>query len=161
MKIPDIVRRYLDGKTQKIMSRCKPDFQIGGSENPYLQRWWLIPRNRFFNIYLHRVLRDDDDRALHDHPWASLSICVRGRLREHLKGGDSRFVDAGRVVYRSACFAHRLELYDKFAVTIFITGPRVREWGFHCPKESPAGGWRHWKEFTSSADVGEVGLVCE
>lgn len=45
-----------------------PDFYIGGNANPYLLRWWVIPRNRFFNVYLHKFLRDDDDRALHDHP---------------------------------------------------------------------------------------------
>ena len=48
----------------------EPDFIIGGHEAPYLRRHWLIPRNRFFNIYVHEFLRSDDDRALHDHPWA-------------------------------------------------------------------------------------------
>ena len=47
----------------------KPDFIIGGHDAPYLLRWWLIPRNRFFNVYVHQFLRSDDDRALHDHPW--------------------------------------------------------------------------------------------
>ncbi len=41
----------------------KPDFIIGGPENPYLLRWYLIPQNRFFNVYLHKILRSDDDRA--------------------------------------------------------------------------------------------------
>lgn len=43
------------------------DFTIGGHERPYLLRWFIIPRNRFFNIYLHKFLRSDDDRALLDH----------------------------------------------------------------------------------------------
>lgn len=49
--------------------RRAPDFLVGGKENPYMKRWWLIPRNKWFNIYLHQFMRDDDDRALHDHPW--------------------------------------------------------------------------------------------
>jgi hypothetical protein len=47
----------------------RPDFIIGGADNPYLLRWWIIPRNRWCNVYLHKILRDDDPRALHDHPW--------------------------------------------------------------------------------------------
>lgn len=59
----------------------KPDFVIGDLSNPYLLRWWVIPRNRFFNVYLHKFLRDDDDRALHDHPWWSMSIILSSTLR--------------------------------------------------------------------------------
>jgi hypothetical protein len=40
-----------------------PDQVIGGRERPYMLRWYLIPRNRFCNIYLHHFLRSDDDRA--------------------------------------------------------------------------------------------------
>src|SRR4051795_4015193 len=64
----------------------EPDFYIGGKVNPYLVRWWVIPRNRFFNVYLHKFLRDDDDRALHDHPWISLSFILRGGYIEHTPG---------------------------------------------------------------------------
>lgn len=41
------------------------------------------------------------------------------------------------------------------AVSLFIAGPKVREWGFHCPN-----GWVHWREFTAG-DRGElVGRGC-
>ena len=52
-----------------IATKRHPDFIVGGKDNPYLLRWFVIPRNPVFNIYLHRFLRSDDDRALHDHPW--------------------------------------------------------------------------------------------
>ena len=42
---------------EKIALR-KPDFVIGGHDDPYMLRWWIIPRNRFFNIYLHKFLHD-------------------------------------------------------------------------------------------------------
>ena len=60
----------------------KPDFIIGPKDAPYLRRWWIIPRNRLFNIYLHQILRSDDDRALHDHPWINCSIILKGRYME-------------------------------------------------------------------------------
>jgi hypothetical protein len=93
----------------------QPDFVIGGPAAPYLRRHWLIPRNRFFNIYVHEFLRSDDDRALHDHPWLF-----------------------------NACW------------TVFITGPVVRTWGFHCPKR-----WVPWKEFVDTRDAGAIGKGCD
>src|SRR4051795_6598747 len=87
----------------------EPDFYIGGKVNPYLLRWWVIPRNRFFNVYLHKFLRDDDDRALHDHPWVSLSVILRGGYIEHT-ATEVRRRGAGSVVFRRAKHAHRIEL---------------------------------------------------
>ena len=71
-------------------ARCKaPDLVVGSPKRPYMHRWWLIPRNPVFNVYLHRFLRSDDDRALHDHPWPSLSILLHGSYREHVERGAS------------------------------------------------------------------------
>ena len=138
-----------------IMNIFKPK-RIGTG---YLLRWHLIPRNRFFNIYLHKFIGDDDDRALHDHPWHSFSILLKGRLLEYheatpmqrfINGSYRNFPELRRFVprfcYRSAISTHRLELLDKTkpAWTLFITGPHVREWGFHCSK-----GWQHWSTMTT------------
>lgn len=131
-----------------------PDFIIGDPANPYMLRWWLLPRNNLFNIYFHRILRDDDDRALHDHPWPSFSIMISGGMLEVTEGG-SRLIWAGDCVYRTPEFAHRLQLVDgKPAETLFVTGPKVRDWGFHCPR-----GWVGWQDFVG-ADPGQVGRGC-
>ncbi len=133
----------------------EPDFVIGGAERPYMLRWFLIPRNEVFNLYYHRILRDDDDRALHDHPWPSFSVMILGQLREITPEG-SRVIRAGDTVFRGAEFAHRLELIDgQPAETLFITGPKVRDWGFHCPK-----GWVGWRAFVGEVDPGAVGRGC-
>lgn len=125
----------------------------------YLSRWHIIPRNRWFNIYLHKFSGSDDDRALHDHPWWSLSILVRGYLVEHYNEDQIRkirFVPRWRPVFRPTEFAHRLvQPLSRPAWTIFITGPRRREWGFLCPS-----GWRHWRNFTD-ATGNRVGRGCD
>lgn len=132
------------------------DFVVGTRDNPYLKRWFLIPRNRLFNVYLHEFWRDDDDRALHDHPWWSVSIMLSGHLREILADGSVRVVNqAGQVIFRKASHLHRLEVVEKPSRTLFITGPKFREWGFACPQ-----GWRHWKDFVGE-DTGTVGRGCE
>lgn len=151
-----IARRAL-----RVIDRRDPDFIVGEASRPYLRRWWIIPRNRWFNIYLHEFLRDDDDRALHDHPWHSLSIMLKGEYTEHriVDGGvhTRRIFRAGDIIWRRPRYAHRLELHWGTCYTLFITGPRVREWGFHCPN-----GWRHWKAFTDPNSNGAItGRGCE
>src|SRR4051812_18802461 len=96
-------------RTLKLFCRS-PDVVIGSRDNPYLLRWHVIPRNRFFNIYLHKFLRDDDDRALHDHPWASCSIILKGGYIEHQPERSFRR-KAGWFYFRKATQAHRIELF--------------------------------------------------
>jgi hypothetical protein len=132
----------------------KPDFVIGPPNDPYLRRWWIIPRNRWFNIYLHNIIRDDDDRALHDHPWINCSIVLKGALCEITpKGAKIRI--PGDVVFRRAVKSHRLEVVEAPVWTLFITGPVIRTWGFHCPK-----GWVPWRQFVNVDSPGEVGPGC-
>lgn len=139
----------------------EPDVIIGGKDDPYLLRWHLIPRNPLFNVYLHCFLRSDDDRALHDHPWLWCSVLLRGGYIEHTiaAGGvhrrDQRLAPSVRFALPTK--AHRVELIDgASAWSLFVTGPRVRQWGFHCPER----GWVHWKEFTSE-NGNEIGPGCD
>lgn len=135
--------------------RRKPDLQIGGAENPYLNRHYVIPRNPVFNIYVHQFIRDDDDRAEHDHPWLSLSWLMHGALREQIRG-TYRMITQGMWTFRTARAQHRLEVvYPRETWTLFITGWRMRDWGFHCPNK-----WVHWKDFTDGANGEVVGRGC-
>lgn len=142
--------------------RREPDFVISpkGPEFPYLRRWYLIPRNRWLNLYLHHFLRSDDDRALHDHPWASCSIILFGSYLEITPQGK-HIRNQGDITFRRASSPHRVELFgdpdgELPAWTLFITGPKVREWGFHCPQ-----GWRHWKVFTAGPKGEHIGRGCD
>lgn len=144
----------------RLAASRAPDFVIGGKENPYMRRWWVIPRNRFFNIYLHHFLRSDDDRALHDHPWLNFSYLLDGEYTEWTiaAGGvnHSRVAKAGSWKFRRAKTAHRVELHNGPCWSLFITGPVIRTWGFHCPA-----GWRPWQIFTDQRDKGSIGRGCE
>lgn len=130
-----------------------PDFVIG--DPAYMERWWIVPRNEMQNVYLHRILRDDDDRALHDHPWDNVSLLLVGSYREITP--DGAFIrEPGALIHRKATDSHRLELIDgKPAVSLFFTGPKLREWGFHCPN-----GWVHWLDFTAGDNGQLVGKGC-
>lgn len=138
--------RWVDRRLVARHAVRPPNLVVGDYQDPYLWRWWVIPRNRWFNVYLHLFWRSDDDRALHDHPWWNLSFLLRGEYAEHTirPGGIHRRVlrREGDLKFRSPWAAHRVELTDGPCWTLFITGPVLREWGFHCE-----GGWRSRVDF--------------
>lgn len=160
-RVPNWLLRKLLRDWHRTNQR-RPDVRIPGDHTlpSYMLRWWRIPRNRFLNVYYHHVLRSDDDRALHDHPWFNFSIVLEGGYYEHTVEGR-QWYPAGSVRFRgSGKFAHRLELEQAKPIaqsvavgsgeyidtstfggeypdgrelpvkTIFITGPVVRRWGF-------------------------------
>lgn len=161
MKLPKVAVKILFALVQRKLTTA-PNKIIGGVSDPYMFRWYLLPRNPLLNVYLHKFWRSDDDRALHDHPWANASVLINGFYLEHTiaAGGihSHTLAKAGQVTVRpSGKLAHRIELiYNKPCVTIFITGPRYREWGFHCKD-----GWIHWKRFTDPRDPGQIGNGCD
>jgi len=112
----------------------------------YLTRWHLLPRNPFFNIYLHKFT-GDDQKLPHCHPWNSFSLLLRGCVREfyicknyqniedkykHMLFAQSlRLLRPGSMVYRNAEFTHRLQIVDGPVWTLFFTFRRRRSWGFY------------------------------
>lgn len=149
----ELLARIVFRWSKRHASSRPPSVVIGGFDDPYMLRWYVIPRNKLFNIYLHNILRSDDD-ALHDHPWWSASLVLSDGMREvycpdpSTPGGTTRtrhrVMDQGDVVFRSSRVAHRL-IVDRPAWTLFFTGPVVRKWGFWCPK-----GWKPWDDYVKT-----------
>jgi|SRR5579859_6280632 len=126
-----------------LIDRIAANFprRVIGAErgSPLLIRYFLL-RSAILGIYLHKLCRSDEDRALHDHPWTFVSIILTGGYIEHTPDGQRRYWP-GAILYRPAEWQHRLEL-DRPAWTLVFRFRRRREWGFHCP-----GGWVHWLTF--------------
>lgn len=151
---PEDMRRWAG----MIMKR-PPDFKIQGESGlgDYLHRWYVIPRNEHMNVYLHHMLRSDKD-VPHDHPWANTSLIIGGRYVEQTLDGHNVVRRPGDIVHRAAADAHRLILYKgETAMSLFFTGPKTRDWGFHCPK-----GWVSWQDFTGGVHSGRgnIGRGC-
>ena len=159
-------------KWLRVLISGKPHFVIGSPGSPYLLRWYVIPRNRWMNVYLHKIVRDDDDRALHDHPWWFASLVLRGGYRELIRHGNSLtgMIDPhqtierrpGSVAIRTTNEAHRVELFRDAggkpipSWTLVFTGRKVREWGFWCSGK----GFVVWTDFVSQSDHGNIGKGC-
>ena len=176
MKLPWFITRGLLDHALHVALHRAPDFTIRGTEEgDYLRRWFLTPwskwdrtvppknwiealKRRLPNVYVHKFLRSDDDGALHDHPWWNVSVLLMGKYVEETvaEGGvhHRREYRAGDLKFRRATGAHRIEV-EMPCWTIFITGPAVRDWGFHC-----ANGWRPWQQFVDARDRGKTGHGC-
>lgn len=186
IRLPAPLTAWLFGHIVLRYALRRPDF-IVGADNPegaYLyrwyvtrwrgwfaqvppeaRRWWqraiLAVTRRLPNLYVHCFLRSDDDRALHDHPSAAISLLLQGQYVEHTiaEGGihHRRTYRAGDLRYFPVRHTHRIEVEPGDAVwTLFLFFPKVREWGFHCPER----GWVPWKEFTTPGKPGEIGPGC-
>lgn len=155
MRMPEFLCNWLFRRALSVMKSRPADFLIGEEDEPYLRRWHVLPRNRWFNVYVHCIHRDDPDRGLHDHPYANVSLVLAGVYRETLEidyvGDPYVSIDreAGDIVCRLPSTPHRLTLKSSRAVTIFVTGPRVREWGFWTPE-----GWKPWHECVDPQNPG-------
>ena len=160
-----------------------------GIEDAYLIRYYVF-RSQWFNIFIHIFLRSDRD-DWHDHPWDFATYLVRGQYIEerpaktpgifqndveptfrHNTQSDLGIFKLNRLVFRKAEALHRVILYrsytaaqiDQAPMTICVTGPVRREWGFvrlrppvligevkggRIYRATPAGSteWVGWREY--------------
>jgi hypothetical protein len=118
--------------------------------NPYdpvsgARRYWLCP----WSIRIHHIMREDNDRDLHDHPWNARTIILRGgyteqRLLQHddpvllgrrLPAGlqATEYIDRHPGETASLRYGeyHRIDsVAVGGAITLFITSPYKGTWGF-------------------------------
>lgn len=100
----------------------RPPDEIISGDAPYLLRWYIY-RGKRFKIYLHKFVGDDIDRAVHDHPWPSVSIILKGSYIEHTPiqyrnrddslnrpKTNTRLFKRFSIIKRSAAYQHRIEL---------------------------------------------------
>ena len=194
------IRTWALEKAETYMASRPPDFEIGPPEDRYLLRWIVGPWGRYErgstpknwwdgfkrklpNLYLHRFRHDDEDRALHTHPWRSASWLLENaywevlfypltseRIEELRSRGEPRptvkvFRPEGKLTFRRAKDAHRVVLDKRSGklcrienvevVTAFFTWFVENAWGFECPKR-----FVPWQEFVSDRDRGATGAGC-
>lgn len=142
-----MITRFVDWLIGRAMRT--PYFHLEG----YLDRFWLFPYGSLpfgIAVRIHHILRSDNDRHLHDHPWAFLSIVLRGGYWEErpcdccqefgvLDGNcehrEGIWRGPGSIAFRRASDFHRLILptvvdADQSCWTLFITFRATQPWGF-------------------------------
>lgn len=148
----------------KIM-QLPPDFTIGDPGDDYLRRWYIQRSRERGCVYLHEILRDDIDRALHTHPWPFRSLILRGgynevvshpwepRVAHTFRAGDWNIHDDPNT-------PHRLEVLPgagETTLSIVFTGPNTgNSWGFWCAPDR----FVNWEDFVDPDNTGRVGRGC-
>ncbi len=112
-------------------------FDITNAAGSVFMRRYKLVRTRFFNVYLHEILRSDEDNCLHDHPWPFMSLILSGGYCEVLPNGK-RWREPGTLLSRRARFRHRIEV-SRPAWSLVIVGRKFRDWGFFT-----VNGWRRF-----------------
>lgn len=121
-------------------------------------------------VALHRWLRSDTDRALHDHSANNISILLTGPYREwYSHAWEPKPRRRWRLpllpCYRYAEIPHRVELTHGPVWTLWIRMEPRREWGFWCAPTR----WVHWRDYLSvradteyyAEGVSQVGRGCD
>ena len=134
------------GRKRIVMDRVENE--------PYLERYYLFlrERERFpFNVFLHKFLKSDPD-DVHDHPWPYATLILKGGYWEWIPHFDTVGRKTGEYqVWRGpghfriskANSFHRIELDpDITAWTLFMPGPKQRDWGFLVKNQ-----WIQWEQY--------------
>lgn len=134
-------------------------FDFGGV-NSYLYRWSLwLPFG--LSLKIHRIVRADNDRCEHDHPWWFIRLILYGGYEEKVKGKKYqrrpwRPWFFWRVYPCLPSFQHRItKLYKKENWSLVLCGKNKGTWGFMTKM-----GWIEWEEFLH-ASVGTLAAWCK
>lgn len=155
-----MLSRLIEKVTEALMSWCLRTNRVlhitgtGGPDDIYLVRYYVF-KSEYFNVFIHQFLRSDRD-DMHDHPWHFATYLVRGAYTEvkwdpQVKNerwtrrfnypdgyAGCKVEPYNRLVFRRATdqhkvlvdTAHTYETRDHAPLTVCVTGPLIREWGF-------------------------------
>jgi hypothetical protein len=176
------IDRKIDQFICSIRDSNRLKIPIGPVDDPTYWRWFVIPRNRFLNIYLHNW-RHDDAQDLHDHRAANISIILQGFYSEErflwtpeegqpLPKTDFIYRPNHSITFRLPSRPHRVILFrfngkPVSCWSLFIKFPDVREWFFWCPGNTTTGARRvPWQQYVAGHDptgigYGQVGKGCD
>lgn len=150
--------------------RLRRRLTLSHDDEPFLERWGLC-HDRLGGFYVHKIAGPDPGMDLHDHPWAFVSIVLRGGYFEHVAQtaeateyadnpwptgrywGWRQIVDVTKpngirrrklpALHRMPLdVAHRIVAVDRNTWTLVLRGPTRRVWGFYPPT-----GRVDWREY--------------
>jgi hypothetical protein len=123
----------------------------------------------WFNIYIHNILKSDEDRDPHDHPFSFIAFMFWGSYQEEWLGAyeDHCYWDPplgygwnmrtqirriGSIFWHMAKDFHKITLRTKSVWTlVFASGRKRPGWGYQTKK-----GWIHFKEYRQLKSEGKL-----
>ena len=99
---------------------------LGEEECPYVYRW--IFNFYFFSIRIHKWIRSDDKRFMHDHPWWFIAMVIRGSNTD--VSNTRELMKPFRPRYRSSSHKHYVDVPKSGCISILLTGKPMRKFRF-------------------------------
>lgn len=150
---------------QRRQGKLRRRLTLSHDGRPFLDRWGLV-HERVGGFYLHHIAGPDPGKDLHDHPWAFISIVLRGGYTEQhaptaIAVDIARSAEMGHrwgtdrkprvwrrwTVHRMPLsIAHRIVNARRNTWTLVLRGPTRRVWNFYPPTGKVA-----WTEYDYAA----------
>jgi len=136
--------------------------------NVHFRRYRLLA-TPWFNIYIHQILRSDEDKHFHDHPWHFLSYILKGSYYEKWRTYPNFIFEYStiwsskpppgvpkmrprRVIKHHAEDTHSLTLLTPEVWTLVFTTGRERVWGYRLDD----GSWIDFKSYREMKREGKL-----
>lgn len=118
----------------KFIAFRTPHGHIQSSEGDlYMGRWWFIKPRKWlpFSVRLHHICRADNDRHLHDHPFAYRTFILDGNYYEITEANRLNVLAKGMTAYSPLGRWHRISAVSLGGVwTLFVMGRNNHDWAF-------------------------------
>lgn len=100
-----------------------PYFESGGGE---LRRYKWIP----LSVRIHKIVKPDNDRHLHDHPWNARTFILKGWYGEERQDGYKTRRRGHTARLNFGEYHQITEVCEDGVYTLFVTGKYRGTWGF-------------------------------
>lgn len=140
----------VDSNASKRRTRLLSRLTLSHGGRVFLERWGLV-HDRLGGFYLHHLTGPDPGMDLHDHPWAFVSVILKGGYTEQ-EIDTATAVDCAALAHRQwhwlsvhrmpLTSAHRITTVRPGTWTLVLREPTRRRWGFYMPS-----GWVDWEQY--------------
>ena len=99
----------------------------------HFQRWRIL-WTPWFAIYIHRILKSDEDKHPHNHPWNFRTFILSGSYTEEWYNAETeeygkQILTRDDSTYRGFEIFHKIEIYQP-VTTLVCTGQHWNRWGY-------------------------------
>lgn len=123
----------------KLIRKCFLKKEIISKEGEVFFRRYGLVSTPICNLYLHNILKSDQDDTMHDHPWNFISLILKGSYQEDYRCEPNWFIHyrnvfkAGDCVVHKSSDAHKLYLFSDNVWTLVFTWGTKKPWGYRYP----------------------------
>lgn len=155
-----------DRAIHTVLNKLFPRRDIGVNGTLYLRRWYVRGVGTDHQVFLHHIVRPDEGRELHDHPFDfKTRILSGGYYEQHLEGATQagivttvgQWCIGGFTFEHTAEYTHRIDKVLDGTYTLVSAGPARRMWGFVASRRDSAWTcalmWLPWREYLGTPDA--------